>query len=90
MAMYLRAPKHELVGPANRGIGDPVMYSVNVAMHDECAEALGVSGHPWDEGREAFSALAGQDLCWSPGPYSMGDAPDYAPTHPCYLCGEGC
>lgn len=91
MAFYLRAPKEELGN--GQWIDGQFRFTraAHTAMHDACAKAhLGPVSSPGDSGRVAFAQAAGQDFCWSPGPYSMGDAPDYAPTHPCYWCGEGC
>jgi len=81
MAMYLRAPKDEI----GRGVRIDGQFrfitAAPLVMHDSCADDIGVLGHPWDAGREAFSALAGQDLCWAP---LYSDRPDAAP---CYCCG---
>ena len=82
MAMYLRPPKDE-IGKGSRATGAfRFITSAPLVMHDRCADDLGVLGHPWDDGREAFSALAGQDLCWSPV-WSMD-----ANAAPCYCCGS--
>lgn len=95
MAFYLRAPNGRGIGGVKVSEGEigrgywpngkfRFVSSAPLAMHDDCArEHLGEVSAPWDAGREAFSELAGQPLCWSPGPYSHND-------HPCYWCGDAC
>jgi hypothetical protein len=82
MSYYLRPERDEIGRVHWDAPGVPFVAAAPLALHDACADRLGIGGHPWDPGRESFGELAGQPLCWSPGPYSI-------PAHvPCYGCGK--
>jgi hypothetical protein len=75
---FLRTPKGEHGRLHLARVDRPFVESLPLVMHERCADANGCGGHPWDPGREAFSELAGQPLCWDRGEWGA----------PCFWCGE--